>query len=138
MSSEPTPDPNAEYCTYTEYRDGGTLDAFPATGEDAEGTERTVWDALYAVQDPEMPISVVDLGLIYDVEVDDGHAAIEMTLTYTGCPARTMLREEIREAVLTAEGINEVDLRLVWNPEWSIEMVTEQGKKDLREFGLSV
>lgn len=140
MSSEIEPDssPNAEYCAYTEYREGGDVDRLPAIGEDAEGTERDVWNALYEVQDPEMPISVVDLGLIYSIEVDDGHAAIDMTLTYTGCPARDMLREEIREATATVAGIDEVDLQLVWNPEWSVEMVTEQGKQDLREFGLSV
>jgi metal-sulfur cluster biosynthetic enzyme len=139
MSSEVDPDPTpTEYCAYTEYREGEDIDALPATGEDAVGTKRDVWNALYEVQDPEMPISVVDLGLIYGVEIDGGHAAIDMTLTYTGCPARDMLRDEIRETVAAVNGIDEVDLRLVWNPEWSIEMVTEQGKKDLQEFGLSI
>lgn len=141
MSSEFDPDstPNAEYCAYTEYREGneGNID-LPVTGEGTSGIERSVWDALYAVDDPEMPISVVDLGLIYGVEVDDGHAVIDMTLTYTGCPARDMLQDEIRETVAAVDGIDEVDLRLVWSPEWSIEMVTEQGTQDLREFGLSV
>ena len=85
-----------------------------------------------------MPISIVDLGLIYGVAVEGDRAAIDMTLRYTGCPDREMLRDEIREAVASVAGIESVDLRLVWSPEWSIEMVTEQGKKDLREFGLSI
>lgn len=140
MSSEidAVPDPDAEYCAYTDYTDGEEIKGLPATGEGTEGTERDVWDALYDVQDPEMPISIVDLGLIYGVAVDEGRAAIDMTLTYTGCPARDMLRDEIREAVASVSGIESVDLRLVWSPEWSIEMVTDQGEEDLREFGLSI
>jgi metal-sulfur cluster biosynthetic enzyme len=140
MSSEidPVPDPNVEYCAYTDYTKGEDVDGLPATGEGTTGTERDVWDALYDVQDPEMPISIVDLGLIYGVAVDGNHAAIDMTLTYTGCPARDMLRDEIREAVASVSGIESVDLRLVWSPGWSIEMVTDQGKADLREFGLSI
>ena len=140
MSSEidPAPDPDAEYCAYTDYTEGEEIKGLPATGEGTEGTERDVWDALYGVEDPEMPISIVDLGLIYGVTVEDDRAAIDMTLTYTGCPARDMLRDEIHEAVASVSGIESVDLRLVWSPEWSIEMVTEQGKEDLREFGLSI
>jgi metal-sulfur cluster biosynthetic enzyme len=64
--------------------------------------------------------------------------AIDMTLTYTGCPARKMLTEEVEEEVRSIEGVSEVTLELVWSPNWSLEMVTEQGRTDLREFGLSV
>jgi len=130
-------------CAYTEYVEGEEVEDLPATGEDAEDVEAEVWDALYAVEDPEMPVSIVDLGLVYDVEVtervDQGvHAAVLMTLTYSGCPARDMLTDEVERAVAGVEGVESVDLRLVWSPEWSIEMVTEQGKADLKEFGLSV
>jgi metal-sulfur cluster biosynthetic enzyme len=128
-----------QYCGYTEYREGERVPDLPATGEGTEGLEREVWDALYSVEDPEMPISVVDLGLIYGVDVDErGRVIVEMTLTYTGCPAREMLQDDLCEAVLDVEGVEEVDLRLVWNPPWSVEMVTEQGREDLREFGLSI
>jgi metal-sulfur cluster biosynthetic enzyme len=130
-------------CAYTEYVEGEEVEDLPATGEDAEGVEADVWDALYGVEDPEMPISIVDLGLIYGVEVtervDEGvHAEVLMTLTYSGCPARDMLTDEVERAVAGVESVESVDLRLVWSPEWSIEMVTEQGKADLKEFGLSV
>ena len=137
-TTDPTADPTA--CAYTDYSPGGTdPDDLPATGEGAEGVEKRAWDALYEVEDPEMPVSVVDLGLIYGVTVDEsGRADVEMTLTYTGCPARDMLTDDIEDAVASAEGVESVDLRLVWSPEWSIEMVTENGKDDLREFGLSV
>ncbi|WP_135830142.1 1,2-phenylacetyl-CoA epoxidase subunit PaaD [Halorussus halobius] len=131
-------------CAYTDYAAGGAdPEDLPATGEGATGVEAEVWDALYGVEDPEMPVSIVDLGLIYGVDVtervDEGvHAEVRMTLTYTGCPARNMLTDEVEQAVVGVAGVESVDLRLVWSPEWSIEMVTDDGKDDLREFGLSV
>nr|WP_254267596.1 1,2-phenylacetyl-CoA epoxidase subunit PaaD [Halorussus aquaticus] len=130
-------------CAYTEYVEGEEVEDLPATGEGAEGIEADVWDALYGVEDPEMPVSIVDLGLIYGVEVTERedvgfHAEVLMTLTYSGCPARDMLTDEVERSVVGVEGVESVDLRLVWSPEWSVEMVTERGKADLNEFGLSI
>lgn len=125
-------------CAYTEYREGDVEVSVPATGEHSEGLERAVWDQLYSVEDPEMPVSIVDLGLIYGVEIEDSIAHVEMTLTYSGCPAREMLTDDIQDAVESVEGIERVDIRLVWSPEWTVEMVTDSGRKQLREFGLSV
>jgi metal-sulfur cluster biosynthetic enzyme len=125
-------------CAYTDYREGESHDEYPKTGEGATGVEREIWDALYEVQDPEMPVSVVDLGLIYDVEVTDGRATIEMTLTYTGCPARSMITNDVRCAAMTASGIEDADVRLRYSPEWNVNMVTERGREQLREFGLSL
>ncbi|MFC7142557.1 1,2-phenylacetyl-CoA epoxidase subunit PaaD [Halosimplex aquaticum] len=132
--SEPTP------CAYTEYHDikSGVERDLPATGSDAEGVEARVWDALREVEDPEMPVSVVDLGLIYGVSVADGVAAVEMTLTYTGCPARSMITDEIERAAASPDGVEAADVRLVWSPEWTLDMVTEAGRERLREFGVSV
>jgi metal-sulfur cluster biosynthetic enzyme len=150
MSSEyerPQRDPDAMACAYTEYDDGDGVEyeekesaegEVPATGAGAEGIERDVWQALYLVEDPEMPISIVDLGLIYGVEIEDGVADIEMTLTYTGCPARNMLINEVKQSVGAVEGIESVDVTIVWSPGWTVDMVTRQGEKSLREFGLSV
>lgn len=126
------------YCAYTDYAHGEDSHDLPNTGEDATGIEWRVWDVLYEVEDPEMPISIVDLGLIYGIEVENGHATVEMTLTYTGCPARKMLLNDVRDAAESVEGIEESDVRLVWSPEWSIEFVTEAGRNDLREFGVSI
>lgn len=129
-----------EPCQYPDYEERRTrsAEALPATGDGASGAEASVWNALYDVQDPEMPISVVDLGLIYGVTVEDRRATVEMTLTYTGCPARKMLLGEIEDAAGGADGVEEAEVRLVFSPEWSVDMVTEQGKEDLREFGLSI
>ncbi|WP_049927878.1 1,2-phenylacetyl-CoA epoxidase subunit PaaD [Halopiger goleimassiliensis] len=137
MSSN-VPDRDATPCAYTDYSEGDAVDDLPATGEDASGVEADVWDVLYEIEDPEMPISIVDLGLIYGVAVADGVATVDMTLTYSGCPARDMLTDEVRERVAAVDGVEEVDLRLVWSPEWTVELVTERGKEDLREFGLSI
>jgi metal-sulfur cluster biosynthetic enzyme len=126
------------YCTYTEYEHGDAVEELPATGADAEGAEAAVFEALQGVEDPEMPISVVDLGLVYDVTVEDGHATVTMTLTYTGCPARDYLQEDVRQAAASADGVDAADVELVWSPEWNLEMVTEAGRDDLREFGVSV
>ena len=132
VESGPTP------CAYTDYREGDPGGDVPATGEGATGLEADVWDALYAVEDPEMPVSIVDLGLLYGVTVEDGLARIDMTLTYSGCPARDMLLGDVESAVASVDGVDDVDLRLVWSPEWTVDMVTETGKDHLREFGLSV
>lgn len=143
MSSENEPEFERSPCPYPDYEPTGyDPEEVPATGEGAEGVERVVWSALYGVEDPEMPISVVDLGLVYGVRVLDGpegtHAAVDVTLTYTGCPAREMLLDEIEAAAAGADGVDSASVELVWSPPWSIEMVTDRGKEDLREFGLSV
>lgn len=132
------PPGEAGYCTYTEYSHGTVVEELPATGETATGAEAAVFEQLREVEDPEMPISVVDLGLIYDVDVSDGNATVTMTLTYTGCPAREFLQEDIRQAAARAAGVTSATVELVWSPEWNLEMVTEEGRADLREFGVSI
>lgn len=128
-----------EACPYPDYETIEATDReVPAVGAEAEGIERNIWDALYSIEDPEMPVSIVDLGLIYEVSVVEGRAIIDMTLTYTGCPAREMLLDEVESAVAAADGVQEADVRLVWTPDWTVDMVTERGKESLREFGLSV
>lgn len=128
----------SDACAYTDYTPGEKPEEFPKTGEGTTGVEAEIWEALYEVQDPEMPVSVVDLGLIYNVDVEGSKATVEMTLTYTGCPARDMLQNDVRCAAMTASGVDEAEVRLRYNPPWNVNMVTEQGKEHLREFGLSV
>ena len=137
--SDPEFDPDGpQYCAYTEYERGDDREGLPATGEDAEGVEANVFEELYDVEDPEMPVSVVDLGLVYGVDVEDGHATVTMTLTYTGCPARDYLQEDVRRAAARAEGVESASVELVWSPEWNLELVTDDGREALREFGVSV
>jgi len=111
----------------------------PKTGEGAAGLARRAWQALSSLEDPEMPVSIVDLGLIYGLEVDEeaGTARVQMTLTYTGCPARDMLLGEVKRAVEDVAGFEETAVTLVWSPGWTVVMVTDAGQAVLREFGLS-
>jgi metal-sulfur cluster biosynthetic enzyme len=142
--SVPDPTDGPQYCAYTDYRPGEMPEdaVVPKNGADSEGLERAVWDALFEVEDPEMPVSVVDLGLIYDVDVREDesatHAEVTMTLTYTGCPARDMLLEDVREAAASPEGVDDASVELVWSPVWSVAFVSEAGREDLREFGVSI
>lgn len=145
MSTDPA-DVGSKACAYTNYEAGETAEAFPKTGEGAEGREAKVWEALYEVEDPEMPVSIVDLGLIYnvsveEVETDGGEtvetATVEMTLTYSGCPAREMLLNDVHCAAL-ASGTDDAEVKLRYSPNWNVNMVTERGREALREFGLGV
>ncbi|MFP4591378.1 MAG: 1,2-phenylacetyl-CoA epoxidase subunit PaaD [Halobacteriales archaeon] len=135
MASTDRPD---TLCPYTTYREGEVPSGVPRTGAYADGPEATVWAALYAVEDPEMPVSIVDLGLIYGVDVDDGEVRIDMTLTYSGCPARDLLLAEIEHRVGAVDGVDAVDVNLVWYPPWSVANVTDAGRDALEAFGLSL
>jgi metal-sulfur cluster biosynthetic enzyme len=127
-----------EYCAYTTYGEGEARESYPRTGEGATGVEARVWAALREVEDPEMPVSVVDLGLVYGVDVDGGRARVRFTLTYTGCPARNYLLSDVERAAERVEGVDSAAVELVWSPPWSVEMVTDAGRESLREFGVSV
>lgn len=134
------PGDEPEYCAYTDYESGTGHPKLPRTGEDASGIEARVWDALREVEDPEMPVSIVDLGLVYGVYVDSasGSARVDTTLTYTGCPARDYLLDSVERATAAVEGVDEAVVNLVWSPEWSVEFVTDEGREALREFGVSI
>ena len=99
---------------------------------------KQIADILRHVDDPELGINIVDLGLIYDVSVENGHALVEMTLTYSGCPARDMLMNDVRCAAMTAPGVENAEVQLRYSPTWCVDMVTPAGREALREFGLSV
>jgi metal-sulfur cluster biosynthetic enzyme len=131
-------DEGPEYCTHTSYEEGDPRESCLKTGEGATGVEARVWDAIRQVEDPEMPVSIVDLGLVYGIEVEDGHATVRFTLTYTGCPARDYLLSDVERAARSVEGVDSAEVELVWSPPWTVEMVTDAGRKSLREFGVSV
>ena len=82
-----------------------------------------VWEQLRSVIDPELGLNIVDLGLIYDVEVEDGLATVTMTLTSPGCPAGGMIMSGAQEAARGAEGVDEADVRLVWKPFWTPDRI---------------
>ncbi len=98
-------------------------------------TEEEVRDALREVLDPEYPISLVDLGLIRGIEVSGSKASIKLTYTCMGCPAMDMIEDDVRERLLGMDGIEEVDIEVVW-PTWSREDITPFGRKQLKDVGV--
>ena len=82
-----------------------------------------VRQALRQVKDPELDMNIVDLGLVYDVEVDGGLVRINMTLTSPGCPAGPMITNDIYKVVRALEGVQDVDIDIVWEPYWTPERI---------------
>jgi len=109
----------------------------PATGAHAPLEDR-LWLALAEIDDPEMPINLVDLGLIYGVEAHQGTVRVELTFTAMGCPASDMIVDDIRERLLKEPGVVDVDIEVVWDPPWSSARLTPEGRATLRAWGLSV
>ena len=90
-----------------------------------------IMTALQGVEDPELLIDVVNLGLIYGIDIEGDHATIKMTLTIVGCPLSTYLQNAIEKAVLSVPEINTCDIKLVWYPVWNPERMTVAAKKQL-------
>jgi len=97
-----------------------------------------VVEALRGVHDPEIPINVYDLGLVYEIDVSDDAVDVEMTLTSPTCPIAGQMVEQAENAVRAVEGVEEATVELVWDPSWSPEMATDEGKMKLRSIGVPV
>jgi ring-1,2-phenylacetyl-CoA epoxidase subunit PaaD len=99
-------------------------------------TAERVWEALAEVPDPEIPvISLVDLGVVRDVEVDDGRVRVEFTPTFLGCPAVDVMRDRMEEAVRALGGEPQIDV--VLDDSWSTDRITTAGREKLRESGFA-
>ena len=92
-------------------------------------TKETVFDALLDVYDPEIPVNIVDLGLIYGVEVDNGNVDVKMTLTFAGCGLGPYIAQQAEWRIAEMPGVEDVEVELVWDPPWSPELITEDGKR---------
>jgi metal-sulfur cluster biosynthetic enzyme len=95
--------------------------------------------ALYEVSDPEFPISLVDLGLIYGVEADErsGRVVVRLSFTATACPCMDFIRWDVRERLLREPGVDEVEIEVVWHPPWTTERITDRGRRILERVGVS-
>ena len=111
--------------------------ALPRRERERQLQER-VWSALAEINDPEMPINLVDLGVIYGVELEDRTVRVRLTFTAMGCPASDMILSDIRERLLAEPGVDEVAINVVWDPPWSSSRMTDEGREALRAWGLSV
>ena len=83
------------------------------------------------IYDPELPVNIYELGLIYDIQVKGNKAEIKMTLTTPNCPVAESLPKEVKEGAMQVEGINDVDLQLVWDPPWTKDMMSDAAKLEL-------
>jgi len=92
--------------------------------------EDTIRKALESVIDPELGVSIVDLGLIYDIRYEDGVAEVEMTLTSPGCPLAPVIDKSIREALTSVPEIKKLTIELVWDPPWSKDLMSDELKAE--------
>jgi metal-sulfur cluster biosynthetic enzyme len=100
--------------------------------------DHRVWLALAEVEDPEMPINIVDLGLVYGVHIDRGRVRVDLTFTAMGCPATDLLVADIRDRLAAEPGVTSVELNVVWNPPWTAARLSPAGRETLIAWGLAV
>lgn len=105
---------------------------------DATAEERILWAALEEVEDPEYPVSVVDMGLIYDVKLTGRTAQVNLSFTSMGCPCMEYIIDDVRERLLQESTVDHVDMQIVWDPPWTRQRLTERGKEKLKSWGISV
>ncbi|WP_295388597.1 SUF system Fe-S cluster assembly protein [uncultured Thiodictyon sp.] len=99
---------------------------------DAEQLREPIIESLRRVYDPEIPVNIYDLGLIYSIEISaNGDVAIDMTLTAPACPVAGMMPQMVKDAVSGIEGVGEVAVELVWDPPWGQERMSDEAKLEL-------
>ncbi|HEV2461009.1 MAG TPA: metal-sulfur cluster assembly factor [Ktedonobacterales bacterium] len=104
----------------------------------AEYPHDPLWDALREVEDPELGISLVDMGLIVSAHREGDRALVELTYTAMGCPATEMIDDDVRARLLRVPGVREVQIEVVWEPFWTKARLTEAGRDQLLLAGVSV
>ncbi|HUG46547.1 MAG TPA: SUF system Fe-S cluster assembly protein [Sphingomicrobium sp.] len=111
----------------------GETESAPASepaGSSEELKERIV-EALKSIYDPEIPVDIYELGLIYDVEVTDGDALVTMTLTTPHCPVAETLPNEVELRVLSVAGVRDAEVKLVWDPPWDPSRMSDEARLEL-------
>jgi FeS assembly SUF system protein len=110
-------------------------EAAPAAAADPSDVENGIVEALKTVYDPEIPVNIYELGLIYDIDIQEGGAVkVKMTLTAPGCPVAGSLPGEVQAKVAGAPGVTSADVELVWDPAWNPSMMSEAARLELGMF----
>jgi metal-sulfur cluster biosynthetic enzyme len=94
-------------------------------------TKEQVYEALQECYDPEIPVNIVDLGLVYDVEINGENVAVKMTLTAPGCGMGSMIASDARQKILALDDVVDATVDLVWDPPWNPSMISEEAKQKL-------
>jgi metal-sulfur cluster biosynthetic enzyme len=105
---------------------------------DSTPFEERLWEAVDEIPDPHIPVSLVEMAMIYDVEETDGHVDVEMTYPCMGCPAYDMIQNDVRSCLLVTDGVDSVDVEVVWDPVWSKDMLTDDVREKMRESGIGI
>ena len=100
--------------------------------------EARLWQALQEVEDPEIPISVVGMGLIVSLAYSEGVVDIELTFTAMGCPAMDFIQDDIRERLLQEPEVDEVRIEIVWDPVWTRARIREESRATMRKLGIAI
>src|SRR5205085_11161574 len=108
--------------------------AIAAAEHQGPADEKEVWETLKTCYDPEIPVNIVDLGLVYDVKRIElpskrNRVEVKMTLTAMGCGMGPAIAAQAKDRLLTVPGVEEADVQIVWDPPWNQSMITEAGKK---------
>jgi FeS assembly SUF system protein len=119
-----TPEPNLE-----------SADGVATAAAEPSDVENEIVEALKTVFDPEIPVNIYELGLIYDIDIQaEGAVQVKMTLTSPGCPVAGSLPGEVRDKVAGVHGVTSVDVELVWDPSWNPSMMSEAARLELGMF----
>lgn len=103
----------------------------------ASPEELLLWQALEEVEDPEYPVSVVDMGLIYKLGLTGSVVQVDLSFTSMGCPCMEYIISDIRERLLQEPTVEQVEMQIVWDPPWTRQRLTEKGREKLKQWGIA-
>lgn len=106
--------------------------------EPTNEVEAEIWETLDGIPDPHLPISLVELAMVYGIDYENGNVRVEITFPCMGCPAYEFIQDDIRGALRLVEGVDTIDVEVVWDPVWSKEFLTDEVRERLRRSGIGL
>ena len=103
----------------------------------ADPATASLWAALREVRDPELPVSLVDLGLVYAIRREGGTVHVDLTFTATACPCMDFIRDDLRDRLMAEPDVDAVEINVVWDPPWTVDRMTVEGREALRRCGVA-
>lgn len=134
----PVEDSDAAFAAKQGEGDGDSPFADAEVDDNGVVTSEACFEAMKAVIDPEIGINVVDLGLVYDITINDRTAYMRMTLTSMGCPLTELIHQQATLVLTRLPGIDDADVEFVFSPPWSTEMISTDAREELRAMGFNV
>ena len=122
----------------TSARSGGRDQWSAPLAESPSDRTAAAWTCLREVLDPEIPVNLVDLGLVYGLEVEGSTARVRLTFTATACPCMEFIREDVRDRLLSESWLENVEIEEVWDPPWTTDHITPEGRAELSRLGVGV